>query len=75
MSGVLSAGDTVVVIKDLNVNTVVSFDYQKKRNELLSNKKANYYSILTKNGKYGKLRLEFNKGKILESWEEVEFSY
>lgn len=63
------------IIKNLNVDAVVSFDYQKKRNELLSNKKTNYYSILTKNGKYGKLRLEFNKGKILESWEEVDFSY
>jgi len=63
------------IIKNLNVDAVVSFDYQKKRNELLSNKKTNYYSILTKNGKYGKLRLEFNKGKINESWEEVDFSY
>ncbi len=61
------------IVKNLMVDAVVSFDYQKKRNELLSNRSTNFYSILTKNGKYGKLRLEYHNGKIQDRWEEVEF--
>jgi len=61
------------IVKGLNIDAVVSFDYQKKRNELLANQNTNFYSILTKNGKYGKLRLKYNKGKVHESWEEIEF--
>jgi len=63
------------IVEDLHVNAIVSFDYQKKRNELFPNRKTNFYSILTKNGKYGKLRLEFYKDEIKGSWSEVEFRY
>ena len=62
------------IVKNLQVNAVVSFDYQKKNNELLSNRSTNFYSILTKNGKYGKLRLEYHNGKVQEKWEEIEFN-
>jgi len=62
------------IIKNLTVDAVVSFDYQKKKNVLLSNRSTNFYSILTKNGKYGKLRLEYHNGKIQDKWEEVEFN-
>ncbi|MBT3754659.1 MAG: hypothetical protein HOK80_05635 [Candidatus Cloacimonetes bacterium] len=63
------------IVKDLNVNAVVSFDYQKKRNEKLSNRTTKFYSILTRKGKYGKLRLEYDKGNLTENWSEVEFKY
>ena len=62
------------IVKNLQVNAVMSFDYQKKNNELLSNRTTNFYSILTKNGKYGKLRLEYHNGKVQEKWEEIEFN-
>ena len=61
------------IVKNLGIDAVVSFDYQKKRNELLSNRITNFYSILTKNGNYGKLRLEYYNGKIKKSWKEIEF--
>ena len=61
------------IVKNLGIDAVVSFDYQKKRNELLSNRITNFYSILTKNGNYGKLRLKYNKGKIQGKWKELEF--
>ena len=61
------------IVKKLDVDAVVNFDYQKKRNELLSNKNTNFYSILTKHGNYGKLRLEYHKGKVQGNWKEVEF--
>ena len=61
------------IVKNLGIDSVVSFDYQKKRNELLSNRVTNFYSILTKNGNYGKLRLEYHNGKIKGKWKEIEF--
>ncbi|MCK5050988.1 MAG: hypothetical protein KAS53_04575 [Candidatus Cloacimonetes bacterium] len=61
------------IVKKLDVDAVVSFDYQKKSNELLSNRTTNFYSILTKNGNYGKLRLEYHNGKVGGKWEEIEF--
>lgn len=61
------------IVRNLKVDAVVSFDYQKKKNEYLSNLITRFYSILTKNGSYGKLRLKYHNGKIQEKWEEVEF--
>lgn len=61
------------IVKDIEVDAVVSFDYQKKRNELLSNRNTNFYSILTKNGNYGKLRLTYHNGKVRGKWKEIEF--
>ncbi len=61
------------IVKGLDVDAVVSFDYQKKKNELFSNRVTNFYSILTKYGNYGKLRLKYHKGKVRGSWEELEF--
>jgi len=62
------------IVKNLEINAVVSFDYQKKKNELLSNQSTNFYSILTKNGNYGKLSLIYHNGKVKEKWEEIEFN-
>ena len=61
------------IVKDLEVDAVVSFDYQKKRNELLSNQTTNFYSILTNKGNYGKLRLKYHNGKVQGKWKEIEF--
>ncbi len=61
------------IVKELPVDVVVSFDYQKKSNELLSNHLTMFYSILTNQGNYGKLRLTYRNGKIRERWQEIEF--
>lgn len=61
------------IVKNLKINAVVSFDYRKKRNELLSNRTTNFYSILTRNGNYGKLRLKYHNGIIQGKWQEIEF--
>lgn len=63
------------IVKELSIDAVVSFDYQKKRNELLSNRSTYFYSILTNNGAYGKLRLRYKNGEILENWTTVKFDY
>lgn len=61
------------IIKKLPVDAVISFDYQKKNNGLLSNHLTMFYSVLTNQGNYGKLRLTYRNGKIRESWREIEF--
>ncbi len=58
------------IVKKLPVDVVVSFDYQKKKNGLLSNNKTDYYSILSNRGKFGKLRLKYENGKITREWIE-----
>lgn len=61
------------LIKDLPINVVISFDYQKKRNEKLNNGKSSFYSILTSREKYGKIRLTYHNGAIFYDWREMEF--
>jgi len=63
------------IVHDLNINCVISFDYQKKTNGTLSNGKTKFFSILTKNGYYGKLRVSYNNGEISENWIPTEFHY
>jgi len=62
------------IVKNLDVDAVVSFDYQKKKNESLSNLITKFYSILTGDGSYGKLHLKYQNGKIRERWEKVNFN-
>ena len=62
------------IVQDIPVDVVVSFDYQKKSNELFSNHQTMFYSILTNQGYYGKLRLIYKDGKIREKWQEIEFN-
>ena len=58
------------IVENLPIDAVISFDYQSKRDELFSNKRTNFYSVLTKYGKFGKLRLTYEKGKINKKWIE-----
>jgi len=61
------------LMKKYEIDAVVSFDYQKKRNERLANHKTRWYSILTNKGNYGKLRIKYTGGDYSVSWQEVEF--
>jgi len=58
------------IVNKLPVDIVISFDYQKKKNELLSNKRTDYYSILSHRGKFGKLRMVYRDEKITREWIE-----
>lgn len=61
------------LIHSLPIDVVVSFDYQKKNNLKLNRGKSSFYSVLTNQGKYGKLRLVYQQGKISQAWQEVDF--
>ncbi len=58
------------IVENLPIDAVISFDYQSKRDEIFSNKRTHFYSVLTKYGKFGKLRLKYEKGKIKKEWIE-----
>lgn len=59
------------ITEDIPVDAVVSFDYQKKRNGVLDNKHTNYYAVLSRKGKFGKLRFEYENTKLSKKWMEV----
>ncbi len=56
-------------VKDLPIDVVVSFDYMKKRNEKF-HKKTDFYSIISKKGKFGKLRIIHENGNFKHQWIE-----
>lgn len=62
------------IVKGSEIDCVVSFDYQKKRNTTFSND-SKFYSILTNKGFYGKLRVFYNNAKISFNWIPTKFSY
>lgn len=61
------------LINTLPIDVIVSFDYKKTNNVKLNRGKSNYYSILTKNGNFGKMRLKFNENRVTHNWREVDF--
>lgn len=61
------------IVRELPIDAVVSFDYQKSKCELLSNKITEFYSILSHRGKFGKLRFTFENGKLESEWIEKKF--
>jgi len=60
------------IVKNLPVDVIISFDYKKMRNEFINNK-TKFFSILSKKGKFGRLRIIYEKGKIKSSWKEIKF--
>ncbi|MFO7896710.1 MAG: hypothetical protein R6U84_07245 [Candidatus Cloacimonadales bacterium] len=54
-------------VKDLPIDFVLSFDYMKKKPELM-NSKTNFYSLISSEGSFGKLRLIYENGKISHQW-------
>ena len=59
------------VVQNIPVDAVISFDYQKKGNATLDNKHTKYFSILSFEGKYGKLRFEYKNGRLTKKWLEI----
>ncbi len=61
------------LIRSLPIDAAVSFDYQKTQNQKMNNGKTSYFSILTNQGKYGKLRLKYFNDRISYEWQEKDF--
>ena len=59
------------MIAGTEVDFVLSFDYQKKRNETFKSGQK-FYSILSRKGKYGKLVLDYRHGKLSSDWQQIE---
>jgi len=59
------------MIAETEVDFVLSFDYQKKRNETFKSGQK-FYSIITQKGKYGKLVLDYRHGKLNTDWQQIE---
>ncbi len=59
------------MIEGTEVDFVLSFDYQKKRNETFKSGQK-FYSIISKKGKYGKLVLDYRHGKLSSDWQQIE---
>jgi len=59
------------MIAGTEVDFVLSFDYQKKRNETFKSGQK-FYSIISKMGKYGKLVLDYRHGKLSSDWQQIE---
>jgi len=59
------------MIEGTAVDFVLSFDYQKKRNETFKSGQK-FYSIISKKGKYGKLILDYRHGKLNSDWQQIE---
>ncbi|MCD4820416.1 MAG: hypothetical protein K8S23_17185 [Candidatus Cloacimonetes bacterium] len=60
------------LVENLPIDVVISFDYQPKKNEMLSNKRTFWYGIKTFKNKFGKLRLTYQSGKISYKWHKVK---
>lgn len=59
------------MIEGTEIDFVLSFDYQKKRNETFKSGQK-FYSIISKDGKYGKLVLDYRHGKISSDWQQIK---
>jgi hypothetical protein len=58
-------------VKNLPIDFVLSFDYMKKRAELM-NGQTNFYSLISSDGSFGKLRLKYEFGEISHRWQAEE---
>jgi len=59
------------MVKELPVDIVLSSDYLKKTNGML-NDRTRFYSVVSEDGKFGKLRLTLSNGKVDFDWQEDE---
>ena len=60
------------LVEYLPIDVVISFDYQAKKNELLSNKRTFWYGIKTFKNKFGRLHLSYKSGKISYKWQKIK---
>lgn len=55
------------LVKDTEIDAVISFDYQKKKNKTFWNR-TEFFSLLSSDKKFGKLRLTYESGNIELEW-------
>ncbi len=60
------------IAKKVPVDIILSFDYKKRSAKKLTSK-TQFYSVVSSNGKMGKLRLIYHKGKISYSWQILKY--
>ena len=62
------------IIKEVELDGVISYDYKtEKVRELQGKKTTGFYSIASSQGKYGRLLLTKAKDGIIESWQECRW--
>ena len=60
------------IAKKVPVDIILSFDYKKRSMKKLT-KTTTFYSVLSKNRKVGKLKLIYEKGKIIYDWQILSY--
>ena len=61
------------IVNNIPVDVVVSFDYQKKENGYLANKRTRFYSIVSGNKKFGRLEFRLRNGRSDFVWQEINY--
>lgn len=62
------------LLDSLAVDTVISFDYKKVKDKKYKGKSdTDFYWVDSSKGKYGKLKLDYSKGRISSSWQELSY--
>lgn len=61
------------ITRNLPIDAVISFDYQKSVNTRWNKGKTHFYSIQSRDGFFGRLRLKCDQQRISQNWYEVVF--
>ncbi len=64
--------DKVISKKIKKIDVILSSDYKKRAFTIFSNK-TRFYSVLSNNGKVGKLQIIYHKGKIRYRWQILRY--
>ncbi len=56
------------LVHDTSIDVVISFDYQSKKNEILSNKKTYWYSTKANKNNLGTLQIKYKNGIVRHQW-------
>jgi hypothetical protein len=63
------------LVKDSNIDVVISFDYQSRPNGKLSNNKTYWYSTKAHRGSIGTLQIEYKNGKVIYQWKDRKVTF
>ncbi len=59
------------LVKEIDVDSIVSFDYKKTESSQMGNgNKTGYYSLQSQGGSFGRLRIKSEKNEIKTEWRE-----
>ncbi len=67
----LSRSVVSYLVDEIDVDSIVSFDYKKTESSQMGRgNKTEYYSLQSQGGSFGRLRIKFDKTKIKTEWQE-----